>query len=427
MLKAIHQVYFSRKVIKIKILTLESGFPPELASGRLPFEFARQLAKRGHNVMVVTIFPRKYLLDKEIKIARWKFFYRERMDGFDIIRFRPQFSSNSLIARMLEYVLIPVSLFIGGLVFARKSMVLHCTIPPLFIGFSTCLIGRLLETSVIVRVQDVHPDALVKLGLLRNRLLIKILEFMEKFIYLCADRLTVIGETYRKHIISKGAYPDKVMLIPNWADTTKIPSLDNSSKSLNDIGPEKKFTITYAGTMSWPQDLETVVEAANILRKYEDIVFLLVGDGVKKRVLIKRSKALGLSNIRFLPLQSREKYFEILKASNACLVSLRKAFESPSVPSKMLDIMACGKPVIANVPIGGDVSEILKKAKCGLAIEPENPHLLAKAILMLLDDDALAEELGKNGRKYLDKHFSISTCIDRYEQIMTNLINKAQL
>jgi glycosyltransferase involved in cell wall biosynthesis len=408
-------------------LTLESGFPPELASGRLPFEFASQLAKLGHNVVVVTIFPRKYLLNKKGKIAKWKFFYQEQMDGFDVIRFRPQFSSNSLASRMLEHVLIPASLFIGGLASARKDMVIHCTIPPLFIGFSACLIGRLLGTPVVVRVQDVHPDALVKLGLLKNRLLIKFLEFAEKLIYLCADHLTVIGETYRKHIISKGVYPSKVTLIPNWADTAKIPSSNNPSKFLKDMGLEKEFIVTYAGTMSWPQDLETVVEAANMLRNHKDIMFLLVGDGVKKKILIERSKALCLSNIRFLPLQSREKYFEILDASNVCLVSLRKSFESPSVPSKMLDIMACGKPVIANVPIGGDVSEILKKAKCGLAIEPENPHLLAKAILMLLDDDALAEELGKNGRKYLDKHFSISTCIDKYEQIMTNLINKAQL
>jgi len=78
-------------------LTLESSFPPELASGGLPFESACQLAKLGYNAMVVTIFPRKYLLDKEVKIAKWKFFYLERMDGIDLIRFRPQFSSNSLV------------------------------------------------------------------------------------------------------------------------------------------------------------------------------------------------------------------------------------------------------------------------------------------------------------------------------------------
>lgn len=409
----------------MKILTLESGFPPELASGRLPYEFARELARRGHKVTVVTIFPRKYLVKRAIRVSPLRIFYFEQVEGVKVVKFRPQFFSNSFFTRMLEQIIIPLSLFMGGVVTVRKNMVLHCTIPPLFIGISACIIGRLRRNPVVVRVQDIHPDALVKLGLLRNRLLIKILELVEKFIYLCADQITVIGDGYRKHVISKGVSPDKVMLIPNWANTGKVSSPDNSISFRMQKGLEGRFIVTYAGTMSWPQDLETVVEAASVLREYEDLAFLLVGEGVQKRFLIERSKALGLKNIRFLPLQPREKYFEILKASNACLVSLRKAFESPSVPSKMLDIMACGRPVIANVPLDGDVPRILKKAKCGFAVEPENSHLLSKAILALYNDQALAEESGKNGRKYLEKHFSLAACIDRYAEIMAKLLDKS--
>lgn len=409
----------------MKILTLESGFPPELASGRLPHEFACELAKRGHEVTVITIFPRKYLAKEEIKVAQWRIFYREHVKGVDIIRFRPQFSSNSLFMRMLEQIVIPLSLFIGGIIAVRKNMVLHCTIPPLLIGVSACIIGKSWGIPVVVRIQDVHPDALVKLGLLRNRFLTKILELVEKFVYSCGDHLTVIGESYRRHVVSKGISPDKVTLIPNWADTTKISFSNNLTKFPFEQRLHGRFIVTYAGTISWPQDLETIVEAANMLKEYEDTAFLLVGDGAKKGFLIERSKTLGLNNIRFLPLQPREKYFEILKSSNACLVSLRKTFKSPSVPSKILDIMACARPIIANVPLDGDIPCILEKAKCGLAVEPENPQLLSQAIIALHNDRTLAEELGKNGREYLERHFSLPACINRYEEIMTKLFNES--
>jgi colanic acid biosynthesis glycosyl transferase WcaI len=408
------------------ILTLEPGFPPELASSRLYFEFAREMTKLGHNVLVVTVFPRKYLLSKEEKYsinmkAKRKFFYFELMNNFIVMRIKPQFSSNSLLSRILEQILVPISLLIGGLLMGmnlpKKNTVIHCTIPPLFIGFSACLIGRLLSFPVIVRVQDAHPDALVKLGLIKNRTLIRLLEIIEKFVYLRVDYITVIGDTYKEHIISRGISPDKVILIPNWADVSKI-SQNTDLKFRKDMKLEGKFIITYAGTISWPQDLETVIRAAEILKKYENIVFLIVGEGIKKKLLIELSKKLNLNNVIFLPLQPREKYFEILKSSNICLVSLKKTFQSPSVPSKILDIMACAKPIVANIPLYGDTPKILKEAKCGLVVEPENPYLLAQLILLLYNNPALAEEMGKNGLHYLEKNFSLPTCIQKYEEII---------
>jgi len=412
-----------------RILTLEPGFPPELASGRLYFEFAREMTKLGHNVLVITVFPRKYLINKEEEYsvrmkAKLKFFYFELMNNFVVMRVKPQFSSNSLFSRILEQILVPISLLVGGLLvgmrFSKRETVVHCTIPPLFIGFSACLIGKLLRAPVIVRVQDVHPDALVKLGLLKNRILVRLLELIEKFIYLCVDYITVIGETYREHIISRGVSPRKVILIPNWADISKISQVTDL-KFQKEMKLEGRFIITYAGTISWPQDLETVIKAADILRRYENIVFLIVGEGIKKKLLVELSKKLNLNNVIFLPLQPREKYFVILKSSNVCLVSLKKTFLSPSVPSKILDIMACAKPIIANIPLYGDAPKILEEAKCGLVVEPENPYLLAQAILLLYNNPVLAEEMGKNGLHFLKKNFSLSTCITKYEEIITKV------
>jgi colanic acid biosynthesis glycosyl transferase WcaI len=179
--------------------------------------------------------------------------------------------------------------------------------------------------------------------------------------------------------------------------------------------------ITYAGTMSWPQDLATVVEAANLLRDQKEIVFLLIGDGVQKESLVKRATELHLKNVIFMPLQEREKYFEIINNSDLCIVPLKKSYTSPTAPSKMLDIMLFAKPIIANVPANSDVSRIIEEAKCGLVFEPENPGIFKESVLNLYSDKAFREQLGNNGRMFVEKHLSLETCMDQYEHLLLNL------
>lgn len=405
----------------MKILAVEDAFPPELTSARLPFEFANELANRGHEVTVVTIFPRRYVVSGEVRRPKNEFFYWEKTDGFLVLRVRPDLKTTSLVTRFLEYSILPITLFIGGLIAGRNKDVVHCQTPPLSVAFTACILSRILMKPLIIRVQDIHPDALMKIGLLKNRLLIKLMELMEIFVYLCASHITVIAEGYRRHVISKGINRKKVSLIPNWADVGEIKP-PNRNDFRERMGLEGKFIITYAGTMSWPQDLETVVESAGMLKNYKDITFLMVGDGIKKEYLIRKSKELELDNIVFMPLQPRNEYFKILYASDACLVPLKKQFTSPTAPSKMLEIMACGKPMITNVPSNSDVQRVISDAECGIWVEPENSVAFSKAVLTLYDDRNVALKLGKNGFSYVRDHFSLRACMDRYEELFNSFV-----
>jgi colanic acid biosynthesis glycosyl transferase WcaI len=408
----------------MKILAFEEGFPPELTSARLPFEFADELANRGHEITVVTVFPRRYLIPEEtrkIEVPKSRFFYWENMGRFLVLRVRPELKVKSLITRFLEYSVLPITLFIGGLIAGRNKDLVHCQTPPLTVAFTACLLSKILRKPIIIRIQDIHPDALIKIGLLKNRLLIKLMEFMELFVYVCASHITVISYGYRRHVLAKGINSGKVSLIPNWANIDKIkPPNENDFRERMRLGGE--FLVTYAGTISWPQDLETVVEAANILRNHHDIRFLIVGDGAKKEMLIRRSRELRLDNIIFMPLQPRDEYFKILYASGACIVPLRKQFTSPTLPSKMLEIMACGKPIIANVPSDSDVRKMVENVECGVWVEPEKPKDFSKAVLALHDNRALAVKLGENGLFYLRNHLTLKACMDRYEKLLNSLV-----
>jgi colanic acid biosynthesis glycosyl transferase WcaI len=398
----------------LKILAIEDAFPPELTSARLPFEFADELANRGYEITVVTVFPRRYLIPEEtkkIEAPKSKFFYWESMGRFLVLRVRPKLKVKSLLTRFLEYSVLPITLFIGGLIAAKKKDLIHCQTPPLTVAFTACLLSKILRKPIIIRIQDIHPDALMKIGLLKNRLLIKLMEFMELFVYVCAWHITVISDAYRKHVLARGINSGKVSLIPNWANIDEIkPPNKNDFRERMRLGDN--FLVTYAGTISWPQDLETVVEAANILRNRQDIRFLIVGDGVKKEMLV----------IIFMPLQPRDEYFKILYASDACIVPLRKQFTSPTLPSKMLEIMACGKPIIANVPFDSDVRKFIEYAECGIWVEPENPEDFSKAVLTLCSNRSLVTKLGENGLLYLKSHLTLMACMDRYEELLNSLI-----
>ncbi|TRZ49567.1 MAG: glycosyltransferase WbuB [Dehalococcoidia bacterium] len=401
----------------MKILAIESGFLPELTSARLPFEFSSELKRRKHDVTVVAPFPRLHLVAEGGLNPDWKFFKWEQIKGVSVLRVIPQLKSKSLLSRAFENVLLPITLIIGGLVAGKKD-VIHCQSPPFLLSLTSCFLSKLLRCPLVLRIQDVHPDALVKMGLIKNRIVIKLLEIIELFVYCCADQITVIAEGYKKHVISKGIIPSKVFLIPNWSSVSTVKHSDNNFRKENDL--VGKFIITYAGTMSWPQDLATIIETANLLKNHKEIIFLLIGDGVQKEALVNRTKELNLKNVIFMPLQERKKYFHAINESDICVVPLKKSYTSPTAPSKMLDIMGCAKPILANVPAHSEVSRLIKQAKCGIDIEPENPEVFKKAILELHSDKGYREELGANGKTFVNGWLSLKSAIDRYEQLFLN-------
>ena len=401
----------------MRILMLENGFPPEFSS-RLPYEMAAGFAARGHDVVVVTVRPRRYAMASVPSRTRGKDVVLADPRGVTVVRIGLPLNGSSLPARMVEHLLVPLLVFAGGLRGPPPDVV-HAGSPPFFLGWSCALLARIRRKPAVLRVQDVHPDALVRLGFLRNRGIIAVMEWIERRLYRAMNRITVIGESYRQHVISKGIPSERVHLIPNWGPS--LPPIIPDVRA--ELGWTDKFVITYAGSMSWAQDLATVVDAADLLRGESKIRFVIVGEGAQKAFLQDRARSLGLPNVEFLPLQSRDRHLGILKASDVCLISLKKRFDSPSVPSKSLDMMACGKPILANVPVTGDLAGLIRDAACGVVVEPERPEVLADAILRLFSEQDRGRVMGENGRAYLRTRLSLDHCLRQYETIFEELGN----
>ena len=402
----------------MNILILTEAFPPEIRSAsHLLYELAESLVEKGFKVTVITRFPRDYI-NKIDKKYTGKLFYRENMGEIKVIRLNSfSFFRHIPLVRGLSQFILSSLLVIGGLVSGRQDIIFTYS-PPLPLGISAYLLGKIKRAPFVFNVQDIFPQSVIDLGLLKSKVLIKISKAMEKFIYKKARYITVHSEGNRENIIYKNINPEKVIIIYNWVDTDLIKptkNQDNDFKRKNNLS--SKFVVSFAGVMGFAQGLDIVINCAELLKSYKDILFLLVGDGVKKEGLIKKTKDMQLNNIKFLPPQPKEIYPSILYASDICLATLDKSVKTPVVPAKLLNIMASSRPVVASMNLKGDAPKIIRDAKCGYCVKADDVEGFSKAILKLYNNPKLRGEFGMNGRKYVVEHFSRKVCIEKYEKL----------
>lgn len=414
----------------MRILLLNTSFPPQVRSAASLFhELGVSLTERGHSITVVTEIPWRRLgtTDREGNYRRAGLVLRETMDGMQIIRVKGfTFRETSMAERGINALFIPMSFWIGARMAGKQDVALVYS-PPLTAGLAAILYSRLNRVPFIFGLQDIYPQTAIELGLLKNPLIIRMFEWVEALVYLQADKIVVYSEGNRDYLVDKRAVSaGKIAIIPNWVDVDAIRPSDRLNSFRQEQGIGNHFVVSYAGTMGYAQDLSPVLEAAHSLRSHPDILFLLVGEGAREQEWKAKSIKLGLTNVRFLPLQRKSIYPSLIAASDVGLVPLIEGLQTPTVPRKLLDLMGGGRPIIAIVDGNGDAAKIVETAKAGYIIMPGDSHSLTQAILALHNQPALARTLGENGRAYAETHFSRKSCIDQYETLFQEIVKQSQ-
>jgi len=414
----------------MKVFLMIYAFPPEITgSGHLYYELARDLTDRGHKVTVLAPLPRQrmgVLKDRILAGYGRKWWLRERMDGFTVVRSKVLPVPLHLPPmKGVDHLAVAFSEWVGGLLAHARPDVILAYSPPLPLGLSAHYLARRYKVPFVFNVQDIFPQYAVDSGVLANPLLIHLFLRMEKYLYTKADIIIVHSEGNRKYLASHRSVPyDKLRVVYNWADTQNIKPGPKYNEFREELGLGDAFVVSYAGTMGWAQNLDTVLQSAVLLKNYKDIVFLLVGDGPKRSELERNAQKLGLSNVRFLPLQPKGKYAQLLRASDVCLISLNKGLTTPVVPGKLMDIMAAGRPVVGCVPLAGDAPRIVTDAQCGFCVDSKDAKGMAEAILTLYHQEELAERFGRNGRCFAESQFSRQVCTQRYQKILMEAIER---
>jgi glycosyltransferase involved in cell wall biosynthesis len=372
------------------------------AGGTRHAEFARSLAARGQRVTVIASSV-SYLTGKARGAAGEA---EAPTAGVRLLRAATYRGLHrSFVHRLLSFLTFTVSSFFIGLAVKDVDLVWGTT-PPIFQSFTAWMLARLKRVPFLLEVRDLWPAFAVQVGVLRNPILIRASEWLERFLYRHADGLVVNSPGFVEHVQARGAR--HVSVVPNGADAAMFDPDASGAQFRQRHGlPAEAFVVLYAGAHGLSNDLGVVLQAAEMLKAEARILILLLGDGKDKPALQAKAEELKLSNVRFLPPLPKVDMPEALAAADACLAILKPiSLYSTVYPNKVFDYMAAGRPVL--LAIDGVMRKVIEEAEAGRFVAPGDALALAQAITEMASDPAKGRGMGRAGRATLEAHFDRS-------------------
>jgi glycosyltransferase involved in cell wall biosynthesis len=403
------------------ILLIHQAFVgPGQAGGTRHYEFARLLVPQGQHRFTIVASTLNYLTGQESKPDE----ATESDSNIVILRaYTPPVAHRSFFLRVLAFF----SFMITAVWTARQAKnvdLVMGTSPPIFQSVSAWFIAFLHRKPFLLEIRDLWPVFAIDMGVLKNPILITLSQWLETFLYSRADHILVNSPAYRDYMLKRGIPSSKVTLIPNGVDPTMFDPNMSGQEIRERLGLEKKFIVTYAGALGMANDINVILRAADHLRDYEDIHFLLVGDG-KNRVLLEDSaKAQALKNVTFTGAMPKNDMPLVLAASDVCTATLLNIpMFRTTYPNKVFDYMAASRPTI--LAIDGVIRDVIEAANAGIFIEPGNDNALADAVKTLYEDRARAFEMGQNARIYVEKHFNRNNDVKDFAALIERLTTRS--
>ncbi len=396
------------------ILLIHQAFvSPQEAGGTRHFEFARYAVQEGHRFTIISS-NLNYITGKKI-FKRESLVHKEVIDGVNILRTYTYPSLHrSYFWRVISFLSFMTTSILTAVRLDDIDIVMG-TSPPISQALSSWVVSFLKHRPFLLEIRDLWPDFAIDIGILRNPFLIKLLRWLEIFLYKRATHIVVNSPAYRDYLINnKGVPADKITIIPNGVDPSMfINRIDPDLKKKLNL--DDKFVVTYAGALGLANDIPTILHAAARLRDLDYIHFLIVGDGKEKRNLEALSKELKLTNVTFLGAFPKTRMPEILSISDVCVATLKNIpMFRMTYPNKVFDYMAAGCPVI--LAIDGVIREVVEAAGAGIFVPPGDDKALAETVVYLVNHTEEIKQMGERGRNYVAKHFN------RIEQVK-ELIN----
>jgi glycosyltransferase involved in cell wall biosynthesis len=377
-------------------------------------ELALYLAEQGHQVTIVAS-PVSYLTGKA---SAPKAAANTGHPQITILR-PPVYRAlhRSFVHRVFNFLSFMLSSFWAGLHVKNVDLVWG-TSPPIFQGITTWGLARLKRVPFLFEVRDLWPAFAVAVGVLSNPLLIRASEWLERFLYRRADTLMVNSPGFIEHVKARGA--KQVELVPNGADCRMFHPEDDGRGFRELHGLDDKFVVLYAGAHGMSNDLDVLLEAADHLRPWPEIVIVLVGDGKEKGRLQARTSQMELPNLLFVPPVPKDEIAGALAAADACIAILKPIEMYKTVyPNKVFDYMAAGRPVI--LAIDGVIREVVESAQGGIVVPPGDAHALSNAIQELASERQKGLVLGQNGRHHIETNFDRPVVASRFNELIRNL------
>lgn len=345
---------------------------------------------------------------------------REVHNGVDIHRFRgTSFSKDNLLGRLINVLVINLAvLFYCLRLLRRGDRALVVTNPP-FLPFVVAPVCWLKGVKCVLRVEDVYPDALIAAGFTTPQsVLVAVWRRIAAYFYNRFDHIIVLGRDMRDIIVERASVP--VNIICNWADSKDVLPLSREQNPIvNDAGLRDSFIVQYSGNMGRTHDLESLVESAKYMRDEKHIHFLFSGWGAKRAWLEKA--AVNVPNMTVLPHQPRERLPFLLTAGDVSVISMMPGMSGISVPSRLYNVLAAGRPIIAVVDETSEIARVVSEEQIGWVVAPGDVPALLNAIRQASQAGALLTQMGERARAVAEEKYCFAVSAQGYDKLFATL------
>lgn len=401
----------------MKILVVTQYFWPE--HFRIN-DLVQGLTQGGHNVTVLTGFP-NYPTGKIFPPYRsFQPFAVETYHGARIVRvwLYPNHSL-SFIGRIFNYgSFVLMATLLGPCLCGRNFDCIFVFQPgPFSVGIPGLFFKVLTKARALIWIQDIWPDGLHESGIVRHRWIINSVRFLTKLVYRGFEKVMVTSPGFKEPLSTMGVPKNRIHYLPQWTeDFYQIVERDDSLGIKE--GMNSKFNIMFAGNIGLGQNLDVILEVAELLRDKPDILFVFLGDGICLPSLMQKVKNKGLTNVLFKGRKPPEHMPKYLALADALLVQLIKSpTYSVTIPGKLQSYFASGIPIIA--ALEGSGAEIIRESGAGIVCEPGCVEALKDAILAMYGNSQEARKaMGLRGRNYYETHFSRPVVLKKLECLL---------
>lgn len=402
---------------KVSFSILNQYFPPDFAAtGQLIDELAIYLGRQNIDVQVFTGQP-SYAYNANYAPAR------EERDNILIHRTRVS-KLRKILGRTGSGLMYCIRAFFHLLKASHRGDLILLTSEPPFLYIVGYLLNLLFNTSYICLIYDLYPDAVVEFGIAKTSSpIVHFWNWVNRAVWKRAEAIIVLSETMRSRVLmNTPSVADKISIIHNWSDPNwikPIPKSENPFASEHNL--QNDFVVLYSGNMGRCHDLETIMDAAEVLRE-EPIKFMFIGAGPKRSECEERAKRSQLNNCIFLPYQDKKVLPYSLTACDLSLVSVGEGMEGVVAPSKFYSALAAGRPIAAICESHSYLRQLIADANCGSAFLPGDSIGLAAFIRYLAKEPERKRTMGQMGSSYIKNRFTPTKIGKQYLQLIEQTV-----
>ncbi len=387
-------------------------YPEYITSSILSVDVALELINGGFSVGALTGYPKEYTKEKKVK-------KRESYCDIDIKRVKYiQVKRSGSLGRIINHISLFIStLFSVGFLKDYSTVVVYSS-PPIF-PLIAVIAKKLYKCKLVFVSYDVYPEIAINTGNASKRgLMTRVFNFVNKKTFKNADKVVALSEDMKKFLVeNRKISEDKVAIIPNWCDDLLS---ENAKSADNDISA--KFTVSYLGNLGICQDETTIFGAIEKMTKENDVKFLFAGHGSKMGLLKQKKSDNEWESVEIHDYLQGEEYEKVLKQSDCFIVSLVGGLNGLCSPSKTINYLMCGKPVICIMDRETELAIDIDKGNAGKVFEVGDIDGVAEFINELKNDRKKHAEMSQNARALFLRKYTKERCTQQYIDLLNNTV-----